>query len=257
MDVPDVEPEIPFPVSNNHRLWWAMGQALDKIENLSEREAFLEKSHQEPFSLQTGSHFACILGYDHGRTGSQATHQPPRVSAACFDRIANLVVEKLKSASANGELFKHPNALKFAFEWRILGGEADAQAWVRRVTTDDSGFVWFLKQAVGKKVDYSSSDGLPSEVPSIDASGLLTWFKEKDLWVRAKKILDANPCWLGDSGKEALQFLLETVVGEGRVRDSNELASQGGIQGEMKQDEKSNGKGEEPNSKVCLETKNK
>jgi predicted KAP-like P-loop ATPase len=219
--VPDTERVYLVSISNDLRLSWALQEAVERIEDVDDRQQFLESCFSREFALRTGTHFLWLLGAQHGKFDSNANgpHEPHLVSVECVDRLLNLVIKSINAAAGNGTLARHPRALLIASDWKSFGEELHAREWVQSVVATDEQFVWLVGQATSMSARHNGQDRVTTEVRTIDAKWLVSWIDGMDLRQRAKSILAAKPKWLTRDGQQTLQLLMETIDETGKALD--------------------------------------
>jgi predicted KAP-like P-loop ATPase len=219
--VPDLDQAHLVPISNDLRLSWAMRDAIERIPEIAEREAEILAAFNRKFGLRAGAQFAWFAGAQHGRYDAQpnAPHEPRLVSEAFAAQLVPILVERLTSAAQNGDLAAHPKWLVLLYDWRRFGGADEAQKWLEAFAADDRNFLRLLDQAKNIVRVHNIRDHVATEVPTIDAKGLVSWFDGKDLRRRATAILASNPAWLTDSDRHGLQLMLQMIDDDGRARD--------------------------------------
>jgi len=219
--VPDTDRVYLIPISNEHRLSWAMQEALERIEDLADREAFLETCFSRDFALRTGTQLLWFLGAQHGKFDSEPNrpHEPQLISNACVDRLVEVVKARLQTPACKRVLATHPQALLIASDWRKFGGETEARNWIHSLVADDERFVWLLGQAKRMSATHSGRDRVLTEMVTIDGQWLVMWFDGTELRRRAKSILEAKPEWMTPDGEQTLRLVMDTIDETGKVLD--------------------------------------
>jgi predicted KAP-like P-loop ATPase len=209
------------PISNDLRLSWAMQEALERIDDLVEREAFLDICFSNEFGIQTGTRFLWLLGAQHGKFGSEPnrSHESHLVSEPCVDRLIQVVLQRMNTAAGSDALVYHPQALLLASDWRRFGGEVEARNWIHTLAADDERFVWLLGQAKSLSAVHGGRDRVVTEISTIDGGWLVSWFDGTALRGRAESILQAKPNWMTPDAEQTLKLVMETIDESGRAID--------------------------------------
>jgi hypothetical protein len=107
-----------------------------------------------------------------------------------------------------------------ARDWRLFGGEAEAQLWVKQVAENDEFLLRILNQLRSTIRSRSVSDRVARTRPYIDGKYLLTFFEASDIRARCNRVLAEPPEWLSEIDRETLEIVLDTVMENGMVRDA-------------------------------------
>jgi predicted KAP-like P-loop ATPase len=209
-------------ITNERRLGWALQATLERIGDQRARDTLVESTYELVDAIRTASMFLWILGRDHGEFGpdKEDSDRPARVSKECLQRLKSLVLDRINEDAKTGRLITHPDAMLVVRDWRLFGGELDAQAWVKETAQQDRFLVRILNQLRSQIRSHSASDRVVRTMPFIDGKYLLSFFEASDIRGRCNRIISDSPEWLDDYDRETLAVVLDTVMEDGMIRDA-------------------------------------
>ncbi len=238
VEIKDEEAASLISISNDLRVSWAMQEALLRIEDQADREAFVEAAMIGNIGLYAAAHFVWFLGAQHGKFGANPneSHEPQYVSEACVDRLTATLLRRIEAAARDGILVRHPKSMLIAREWRTFGHEAEARQWVTSAASDDRVLVEFIAQLRSVAHSQGWGDRIAREHHRVDANYLATWFDLVDLCRRCRSLLEAAPGWLNGEQQHTLRLLLAAVEEDGTVLDPFDRKRQRLLAGKAKED---------------------
>ena len=141
----------------------------------------------------TANLVANLVEQNEPKAREQMLEEPLIPEAAATDLVA-VATEKIKAAARNSELEKAPRLARLLWIWKRLGGQKEAQEWVRSFVGQDMGLLTILEAFTGIAPVSSEYNRVQREVFQADFRGLaefldLETFKERAAFMLQNKSL--------------------------------------------------------------------
>jgi predicted KAP-like P-loop ATPase len=211
------------PVTNELRICWLVQQALAKLDSPIDRVRLIEDTLKQQVGLYTAAELVKVLGYEHGMYSSsddaRTSPEPPLVPREKVGELANLVVQKIEAAAADGSLVAHPSFMGVVWHWRLFGQGDKAVEWVRRLAATDENLVKIIRQMRGEIRSQAFTDRVMTATPHVDCEYLGKFVPVLEARQRCADLLAAGPDWLSAEDRKSLQAVVAGIAEDGTVHD--------------------------------------
>ncbi len=188
---------------------WVISVLLDclrRIDDPAQRLLVLSTSVSENAGLLTAAELLELLEY---RVDILADgKEPPTMEAntAKLLGVLKILDRRIRQASENGQLARHPQFMKIVQKWHQFGRKSSSRKWIQTTCQEDERFVDALVQVrSGSGPDGANESPLAAK--GLPIGLLVSLFDRDDLQARCQRILNNNPDWLTPRGASTLELL--------------------------------------------------
>jgi predicted KAP-like P-loop ATPase len=210
---------------NDMRIGWVFFSLLRRLESQEKRYEVLEQAFSEGEAVTMIVNEVETLGQQHGKYGSQKRPEEQWfINSEQLQELENIALRKIKESASKGEIIQKARAVQILHRWRDWENEEVVKEYVAQTISSDEGLVAFLSIYLSQVSSLGMDDKAARYLWRLDPKSIDPWIDDlSKIYERCKSILKAEPEWLNEEGKIAVETFIRSfdLISKGKSIDND------------------------------------
>jgi len=214
-----------YGFGNDMRIGWIFFQLLRRFDSQEERYEVLKEVFSEGEAVSMIVNEVETLGQQQGKYGSQKRPESQWfINSEQLKELENIALRKIKESALKGELIQKARAVQILNRWRDWENVDAVKEYVAQTISSDEGLVTFLSIYLTQSSSWGMDDKVASYQWRLDPKWIEPWIDDlSNINERCKSILKAEPEWLDEKGKIAIETYIRSfkLISKGKSIDND------------------------------------
>lgn len=214
-----------FGFGNDVRIGWIFFQLLQRFDNQEKRYEILKHAFSEGEAASMIANEVETLGQQQGKYGSQKRPEDQWfINSEQLKELEKIALQKIKDSASKSELIKKSRAVQMLCRWRDWEDIKTVKKFIAEIISSDEGLTNFLSLFLTQSSSWGMEDKVPKYQWRLDPKSIEPWVDDISKIVeRCKNILKAEPDWLEEKRKTAVETFIRSYDLISKGKDPNDI----------------------------------